>query len=66
MSQCEKCQGEAVPAAQMRTFEHEGQSLSCLAFVSNCIVCGHRWQDEMHEAENLRHVEEARAIASRR
>gem|GEM_PF-4670321 len=55
-----------MPAAQMRTFEHEGQTLHCLAFVSSCIVCGHRWKDEIHEAVNSHHVEEARAVATGR
>ena len=63
---CTKCHGAAVPAAQMRTFEHGGQSLSCLVFVSSCIVCGHRWEDETYEAANLDNIEQACAgLASR-
>ena len=62
---CEKCQGAAVPAARMRTFEYAGQTLHCLAFASSCIVCGHRWEDERYEAVNLRHVEKACAVATR-
>jgi hypothetical protein len=65
-SQCEKCQGEAAPAAQMRTFEFEGQILHCLVFVSSCVICGRRWKVEMHEALNSHHVEEACAVANRR
>lgn len=61
---CENCQGAAVPAAQMRTFEFEGKPLHCLAFVSSCIVCGQRWEDERYEAVNLHHTERARAVAT--
>jgi|SRR5664280_7528 len=61
---CENCQGAAVPAAQMRTFEFEGQPLHCLAFVSSCIVCGLRWEDERYEAANSHHAERARAVAT--
>jgi len=43
MMSCEKCHGDAAPAARMRTFEYAGQTLHCLAFASSCIVCGHRW-----------------------
>ena len=55
-----------MPAAQMKAFEYEGQTLHCLIFVSSCIVCGHRWKDEIHESMNSHHVEEARAVANRR
>ena len=55
-----------MPAAQMRTFEYEGQTLHCLVFVSSCIVCGHRWKDEIHEAVNSHQVEMARAGANSR
>lgn len=63
---CEKCQGLAVPAAQMKTFEYEGQTLRCIYLVSSCMVCGHRWEDEMYEAENLLFAEQARAAVSSR
>jgi hypothetical protein len=63
---CEKCQGVAVPAAQMKTFEYKGQTLNYLALVSSCMVCGHRWEDETYEAENSHHVEEARAVVTNR
>ena len=58
---CVKCQGLAVPAAQMRTFEYRGQTLRCLELISSCMVCGHRWEDEIYAAENWHHVEKARA-----
>ena len=47
----------------MRTFEHNGQSLHCLTFVSSCTLCGHRWKDEAYEAVNAYHVEQACAVA---
>ena len=64
--QCEKCGGAAEPAAQLKTFEYEGQSLRCLMFVSSCVVCGHHWKDETYAAANLHHVERACAIAAAR
>ena len=64
-SLCEKCQGEGVPAAQMKTFECEGHTLHCLVFVSSCIVCAHRWKDDRYEAVNLHHFEKACAVATR-
>jgi hypothetical protein len=64
--QCEKCQGEAVPAAQMRTFEYEGQTLHCLALVSSCMVCGHRWENATYDAENSLFAEQACAEVSSR
>jgi hypothetical protein len=63
---CEKCQGPAEPAAQMRTFEYEGQTLQCLALVSSCAVCGYRWEDETYDTENALFAEQARAAASTR
>jgi len=63
---CEKCQGEAVPAAQLRTVEYEGQTVRCLALVSSCMVCGHRWEDDMYEAENSLFAEQACAAVSSR
>ena len=63
---CEKCGGAAEPAAQLKTFEYEGQSLRCLMFVSSCVVCGHHWKDETYAAANLHHVERACAIAAAR
>ena len=63
---CNKCQGAAEPAAQMRTFEYEGQTLRCLSLVSSCIICGHRWEDEMYDAENALFAEQARAAVSSR
>lgn len=57
---CEKCQGAAEPAAQMRTFEYEGQILSCLALVSSCVICGHRWEDDAYAAQNSLFAEQAR------
>ena len=64
---CEKCQGPAEPAAQMRTFEYEGQTLQCLAFVSSCAVCGHRWEDQTYDTENALFAEQARiAVSTRR
>ena len=63
---CEKCGGAAEPAAQLKTFEYEGQSLRCLMFVSSCVVCGHRWKDATYAAANLHHGERARAIAAAR
>jgi hypothetical protein len=66
-SSCEKCQGEAVPAARTRTFEYEGQTLRCLALVSCCMVCGHQWEDDTYNVENARFEEEARvAVVIRR
>jgi hypothetical protein len=65
-SLCEKCLGAAVPAAQMKTFEHEGCTLHCLAFVSSCIVCGHRWQDQRYTELNSHHVERACTVATSR
>lgn len=53
-------------AAQTRTLEYEGQTLHCLFFVSNCIVCGHQWKNEIYEAVNSHHLERARAMATRR
>ena len=64
--QCERCQGAAEPAAQTRIIEYEGQTLHCLALVSSCMVCGHRWEDEKYEAENLLFAEQARAAVSSR
>jgi hypothetical protein len=63
---CEKCGGTAEPAAQLKTFEYEGQTLRCLMFVSSCVVCGHHWKDETYAAANLHHVERACAIAAAR
>ena len=63
---CEKCQGAAAPAAQMRRFEYEGQTLHCLSLVSVCLVCGHCWEDDTYESENLLFEEQAREAASRR
>ncbi len=63
---CEKCQGAAEPAAQMKTFEYEGHNLHCLMFVSSCTVCGHRWHDETYEVMNAHHVEQACAVATSR
>ena len=65
-SSCEKCQGEAVLAAQTRTLEYEGQTLRCLFFVSHCTVCGHQWKNAIYEAVNAHHVERARALATGR
>jgi hypothetical protein len=56
---CEKCKGTGVRAAEMRRFVHGGYELCCLAFVSNCMVCGHRWEDPMYDGENTRLVEQA-------
>jgi hypothetical protein len=64
--QCEKCDGTAVLAAQMRSFEHKGRNLSCLVFVSSCVVCGHRWEDATHEAENMLRVKQACAADAAR
>jgi hypothetical protein len=63
---CEKCQGAAEPAAQLRTFEYEGQTLRCLELVSSCMLCGHRWEDKAYEIENSLFVEQACAEVSRR
>lgn len=49
---CEKCQGAGVRAGEMRQFHHDGTEVRCLAFVSNCMVCGHRWEDPLYEEEN--------------
>ncbi len=65
-SLCDKCQGAAEPAAQMKTFEYEGRTLNCLVLVSSCKVCGHRWDDETYEIENSLFAEQARAEVSRR
>ena len=65
-SLCEKCQGAAEPAAQLRTFECEGETLRCLELVSSCMLCGHRWEDEAYEIENSQFVEQARAEVLRR
>lgn len=62
---CEKCRGAAAPAAQMKTFEHEGHSLHCIAFVSSCVTCGHQWEDPVYEDTNLRNVEQAVASGHR-
>jgi hypothetical protein len=62
---CEHCTSAAEPAAQMRTFECEGQTLHCLMFVSSCRVCGRRWDDARYDAVNLRSAEEARATMAR-
>jgi hypothetical protein len=56
---CARCQGEGVRAAEMKSFTHEGRALRCLEFVSNCITCGHRWEDPLYEGENSRLVEQA-------
>ena len=61
---CEKCQGAGAPAAEMKTFEHEGQSLHCIAFVSSCAICGHRWEDPRYADANRRHSERACAVAT--
>jgi len=61
---CEYCQSAAEPAAQMTTFEYEGQVLHCLVFVSSCMICGHRWEDNGYEAVNAQHVEQARAVST--
>jgi len=58
---CVKCQGAAVPAAQMRTFEYKGKTLHCIEMLSSCMVCGHQWADDKYEAENSDHVDQARA-----
>jgi len=58
---CEYWQSAAEPAAQMTTFEYEGQVLHCLVFVSSCMICGHRWDDKRYEAVNAQYVEQARA-----
>ncbi len=63
---CDKCQGAAEPAAQMRTFEYEGQTLRCLSLVSSCVVCGYRWEDATYDAENALFAEQARAAVSSR
>lgn len=63
---CDKCQGAAEPAAQMRTFEFEGETLRCLSLVSSCIICGYRWEDETYDAENALFAEQARAAVSSR
>lgn len=63
---CEKCQGAAGPAAQMRTFDYDGQTVNCLALVASCMVCGHRWEDETYDAENALFAEQARAAVSSR
>ncbi len=63
---CAKCQGAAEPAAQLRTFEYEGQTLRCLELVSSCTLCGHRWEDEAYEIENSLFVEQACAEILRR
>lgn len=63
---CEKCQGVGIRAATTKSFEYEGQSLRCLAFVSSCMVCGHHWDDDIHAADNFRQVEQARQVASDR
>ena len=57
---CEYCAAE--PAAQMTTFEYEGQVLHCLVFVSSCMICGHRWDDKQYEAVNAQYAEQARAV----
>lgn len=61
---CEKCHGTGERTAVTRSFEYEGHSLRCLAFVSSCMVCGHRWEDEAHSAANSRQVELACRAAS--
>ena len=63
---CDKCQGAAEPAAQMRTFAYEGQTLRCISLVSSCIICGYRWEDEAYDAENELFAEQARATISSR
>jgi len=65
-STCEKCQGTGERTATTRNFPYEGQDLHCLAFVSSCTVCGHRWEDEAYEAENSRQIGQARRVASSR
>ena len=64
-SLCDKCLGAAEPAAQIKTFEYEGRTLTCLVLVSSCMVCGHRWDDETYEIENSLFAEQARAEVSR-
>jgi hypothetical protein len=56
---CSKCRGVAAPAAQMKTFEFNGQILHCLELVSSCMVCGHHWADETYDVENSHNVEQA-------
>jgi hypothetical protein len=63
---CEKCQGAAGPAAQMKIFEYEGHPLHCIAFVSSCTICGHRWEDPRYTEVNLHHAERACAAADGR
>ncbi len=53
---CEKCQGIGARAAESRTFVCEGHNLRCLAFVSSCVVCGHRWEDQAYQDENFQQV----------
>ena len=55
-----------MPAAQLKTFESEGQILRCLVFVSSCMVCGHRWDDESYEEVNLQYELQARANVANR
>jgi len=63
---CEYCQSAAELAAQMTTFEYEGQVLQCLVFVSSCMICGFRWDDKRYEAVNAQYVEQARAVSTSR
>lgn len=63
---CDCCQSAAEPAAQMKSFEHEGETLHCLVFVSSCMVCGRRWDDERYAAANADQVEQTRAAMLRR
>ncbi len=56
---CERCSGQGVRAAEMKSFTYEGSDLRCLAFVSNCVTCGHRWEDPMYDGENSNLVEQA-------
>jgi hypothetical protein len=63
---CANCQGAAEPAAQSRTFLHDGEELQCLAIMSSCSACGYRWEDATYETENLRFRDEACSAAVRR
>jgi hypothetical protein len=51
-------------AAEMRTFAYGVHDLRCLAYVSACTVCGHRWKDPAYEAENSQLVNEAISAAT--
>lgn len=61
---CEVCNGVGERAATTRSFTYKNRELKCLVFVSSCIVCGHRWNAEVHRVENLRQVARACRSAS--